>query len=601
VELEKEKSRILVLKHPDRNIPQSMEELADIPLYLVFGGAREDKKVIIEVVNVQSYTLRVKLKADENIDGIDFNKAVEANIDVQSPAFLLENLINEFCSLGFDDEDDLRKKLSKDIRFVFGPPGTGKTTKLANVIIKVIDPSSLDFNVLSKKILVLTPTNKAADVLVRSIMRETGQDKSYRKWLIRFGSSDIEGENIVYDRTMDIGSRKRYAAVTTIARFPYDFILERGKHMDLREIEWDYVIIDEASMIPLINIIYPLYKQKNAKFIIAGDPHQIEPVSTVKVGDRDWKNENIFTMVGLNSFEQTETETGHKVKPLNTQYRSIEAIGKVYSEFAYGGKLKHDRPNDKQRRIFDPNDKDFIGAKPLNIIKFPVRKYESIYRPKRLQSRSSYHIYSALFTIEFLKYLFRHIVKSNEKVSIGIIAPYRAQADLVDKLTASGSCKPPQNVVVNVDTVHGFQGDECDIIIALFNPPPGISNHPDMFLNKLNIINVSISRARDYLFVLMPDDATENVGALVQVKRIEALCKHDRSQYLNWDTAEIEELIFDGDPNYIEKNAFSTSHQLVNVYGKSQTRRGELEMRYEVRSGDDAVDVQVHIADDGRQ
>lgn len=44
-----------------------------------------------------------------------------------------------------------------------------------------------------------------------------------------------------------------------------------------------------------------------------------------------------------------------------------------------------------------------------------------------------------------------------------------------------------------------------------------------MFLNKRNIINVSISRARDYLFVVMPDDDTDNISNLRLVKRVESL------------------------------------------------------------------------------
>ena len=39
------------------------------------------------------------------------------------------------------------------------------------------------------KILVLTPTNKAADVLVRRIMEVSGDNHSYEEWLVRFGAT----------------------------------------------------------------------------------------------------------------------------------------------------------------------------------------------------------------------------------------------------------------------------------------------------------------------------------------------------------------------------------------------------------------------------
>ena len=267
---------------------------------------------------------------------------------------------------------------------------------------------------------------------------------------------------------------------------------------------------------------------------------------------------------------------------MTTQYRSIPGIGEVFSQFAYGGVLKHYRTAESQRTL--PIE-DFIDLKPLNIIKFPVSKFESIYRPKRLQSKTPYQVYSALFAFEFMKYLTSLIemVKGDEDFRIGLIAPYRAQADLIDKLMTSVVLS--KNVDVQVGTIHGFQGDECDIIIALFNPPPKISTHKDMFLNKLNIVNVSISRARDYLIVLMPDDETENINNLTLIKKVERLCK-EQPDWVEHLSPEIEELIF-GSKSYLEDNSFSTSHQLVNVYGKP-------EKRYEVRSEDNAVDVQIH-------
>ena len=51
-------------------------------------------------------------------------------------------------------------------------------------------------------------------------------------------------------------------------------------------------------------------------------------------------------------------------------------------------------------------------------------------------------------------------------------------------------------------------------------------------------------------------------------------------------TPDLEELMF-GDAKYLENNAFSTSHQSVNVYGLP-------EKIYEVRTEDTAVDVQIH-------
>ncbi len=581
VEREEGTSRTLILKHPSRYIPHSMEDLSDIPLELHFAN-QPMIRVAVEVVNVKSYTLRAKLRTNAQIDGVDLSLATEARIEARNPVFLIEELKRAFIKLGddnrYDDDFNMQENLIANIEFVFGPPGTGKTTYLARDIIAPLMRKAEDI-----KVLVLTPTNKAADVLVRRLMDTMSQDHSYMNWLVRFGATNdtlIEQSGVFRDKTFDIRSSKRNVTVTTIARFPYDYFLpESSTRLHLNALNWDYIVIDEASMIPLANIVYPLYKKTPEKFIISGDPFQIEPITTVDV----WKNENIYTMVKLDSFiEPSTVPYKYHVKLLTTQYRSIPEIGEVFSQFAYNGVLKHNRTADCQREL---PIKDFYDLKPLNLIKFPVRKYESIYRPKRLQNKSTYHVYSALFAFEFVKYLSTliELVKGDELFRIGLIAPYRAQADLIDKLMASVDL--PKNVDVQVGTIHGFQGDECDIIFALFNPPPSITASNDMFLNNLNIVNVSISRARDFLFVLMPDDETENVNNLVLVKRVESLCK-SQTRWSEQYAPIIEELIF-GSKTYLEDNSFSTSHQLVNVYGKP-------ERRYEVRSEDNAIDVQIH-------
>ncbi|MEW9053053.1 MAG: AAA domain-containing protein [Neobacillus sp.] len=576
VEREEGTARTLILKHPSRYIPQSMEDLADIPLELYFAN-QPMVKVAIEVVNVQSYTLRAKLKTNAQIDGVDLSLVTEAKIEAKNPVFLLEELRKAFSKLNFDDNYNMQDNLCENIEFVFGPPGTGKTTHLAGeVILPLMQADS------SSRVLVLTPTNKAADVLVRRLM-DLDKNHSYTEWLVRFGATNdsvIEQSGVFRDKTFDIRSFPKNVTVTTIARFPYDYFLPDGEtRLHLSALKWDYIIIDEASMISLINIIFPLYKKTPEKFIIAGDPFQIEPITTVDI----WKNENIYTMVELKSFtEPTTVPHQYHVELLTTQYRSTPDIGEVFSQFAYGGVLQHNRTDKSRRPLLI---EDVIDIKPLNIIKFPVSKYESIYRPKRLQSKSNYQIYSALFAFEFVKYMSSLLEKANgeEFIRIGLIAPYRAQSDLIDKLMASYHF--PKNVEVQVGTIHGFQGDECDIIIALFNPPPSISASKNMFLNKLNIVNVSISRARDYLFVLMPDDATENIGNLTMIKRVENLVKQ-QPKWLEQKSPDIEEIIF-GSSSYLADNSFSTSHQLVNVYGKP-------EKRYEVRSEDSAVDVQLH-------
>lgn len=401
-------SRTLILKHPDRGIPRFMEELTDIPLVLDFD--KEPVKLPIENISIRSYTLRVRIKADADISGISFG-----------------------------------------IEFIFGPPGTGKTTYLAN---EVIIPMMKQHD--KCKVLVLTPTNKAADVIAEKIMEMMGDDMSYKECLVRFGTINAQSildAGVLRDKTFDLKSLSRIVTVTTIDRYPYDYWMTDNSRHYLRNQNYDYIIFDEASMIPLYKMIYPLYHREPKKFIIAGDPFQIEPVIQLDM----WKDEYIYIMVRLNSFSSPKTRPhSYDVKLLTTQYRSIPLIGELFSRMTYDGVLAHHRKPEDQAVI---DFGDFPDVKPLNLIKFPVSKYESVYRAKRL-GKSPYHIYSALFAYEFTSWLCKMISSHNpkKKIRIGVIVAYKAQADLIGRLIASAP--KSDTVEIQADTIHGFQGDE---------------------------------------------------------------------------------------------------------------------------------------------
>lgn len=577
VEANEQSNRTIVLKEPNRFVPPSIEELSGVRIDLDFGDGRTGK-LRVESFTAKEFSLICKLESADELRLINLKEILEARIEVQNPAFLLRELLERFRELRFDEEFDMKSELTPNIEFVFGPPGTGKTTHLAE---KQLIPRMTGFQ--NQRILVLAPTNKAADVLTKRIIEKMGDDTSYLDWLVRFGTSAdeyIEKAGVWRDRSFEINALSRSVTVTTIARFAYDgFSGPNGKK--LRDMGWDVIVMDEASMISLASIIYPLFRLNPQMFVIAGDPFQIEPIVAVE----QWKDENIYTLVGLSksgSFSNPSTEP-HKylVTNLEIQYRSVPDIGEVFSQFTYDGVLAHYRKEGTHRRLKI----DGLELESLNLISFPVSKYESIYRSKRLESGTPYQVYSALFTFEFVRWLTLQIqCDSDSRLRIGVIAPYRAQANILHKLNDTWSTKP-DSIEVQVGTIHGFQGDECDIVIVVLNPPPTISNNERMFLNKQNILNVAISRARDYLFIVKPDDETDGVANLQKISKIERLVKQNKA-FTEYFSNEIEGKIW-GNPKFLEENTFSTGHQMVNVYRRP-------EYYYEVRSDDKAIDVQVH-------
>lgn len=568
--------RTLILKHPNRYIPQSIEDIGDLQVRLYYG--EESKTVTVEVVSVKEYTLRAKLKKTSDISEIDLSKVNRIVIDIKNPVFIIDELRKAFNQLGLEDDYNLQQNLREDIRFIFGPPGTGKTTYLAtNEIIPLMQQDE------NLKVLVLTPTNKAADVLTKRIIEKMGDDDTYHHWLLRLGNisdESLENSAVVIDRAFDIRKKPKNTTITTIARFSYDYFQPKihEERLHLKFLEWDYIIIDEASMVNLASIVYVLYQKPDANFVVAGDPFQIQPITLID----HWKDMNIYNLVNLDRFVEPKTVPhDFEIVNLRKQYRAIPTIGNVISHFTYDGILEHHRTSEEQKKLSING----FNFKDINIIKFPVEKFESIYKPNTL-NKSNYQIYSALFTVEFAQSIAFQIQSRNkEKFRIGIICPYRAQATLIEKLLAQ-QFEDSEKVEILIGTIHGFQGDECDIIISIFNPPYSISRHPGMFLNKQNILNVSISRARDYLFIIMPDDNTQNIENLYKIKKIESLIyRYAPNNHSVYESTQIEEIMF-GSDTYIYDNSFATSHQTVNVYSKP-------ERKYEVRCEEVAVDVQI--------
>jgi len=267
-----------------------------------------------------------------------------------------------------DEWDNISETLPP-LQFIYGPPGTGKTTTLCSMIAEGVNEN------YNAKYLLLTPTNKAADVLCKKLVKapanpndilgkkikeleESGKSIS----ITRVGKpTDPELEELEEDIYQDSVTMERldYTNIlaSTIHRIPYfEIIDEKGDHDQTKifrmEDYWDFIVFDEASMINLPYIVFAILAlsrfNPNAKFIIAGDPKQIPPV--VDVNDKDLEeldiqDENIYTMMGISSFKRTEQNLreGDIIKNLNRQYRSVKRIGQLFSDLSYSNLLKHVR------------------------------------------------------------------------------------------------------------------------------------------------------------------------------------------------------------------------------------------------------------------
>jgi hypothetical protein len=290
-------------------------------------------------------------------------------------------------------------------------------------------------------------------------------------------------------------------------------------------------------------------------------------------------------MMNLESFnpkEQVIRETDSIVN-LTTQYRSIPNIGQLFSELSYSSLLKHDRATNRIEAKPLPEKFRKLISSSVTFVDIPLNQDNSIYRVNKL-FYSSYHTYCAILVSEIIKYF--DTTNKDEQWTIGLISPYKAQAMLLSKLITSYGLS--ENVKVISDTVHGFQGDECDIVFFVCNPNNYFySGHEKALLSKEYIYNVAISRAKDYLIVLHPYSAIPNNNF---INKIGHSYRNNFGNAKILKANDIENMLFN-DRNYIESNSYVSGHENVNVFGLS-------DMKYFIKANDTAIDIQLRDLND---
>lgn len=551
------KDKILKLSDPSAIVPKWLED-SSISMLAIGAGS---KKITGGVVKVDDTEVDIMINTDD-IPKLPGAKKIRLN--AENMTNIVDSLETRFLQLGYDDDYDMEQNLPKDISFIYGPPGTGKTTTLVKRLHEIVTESGDNLNIL-----VLTPTNKAADVIAEKL----AEDNDCYSCLARFGSTEsldlIEKYTVLQTRdTIDMELLPKNIVVTTAARYAYDFV--QPDDVAICDFNWDYIVVDEASMIDLLTITYVLHKAKDCKFIIAGDPKQIQPIS-------DILPENIYHLVGLDSFKEAiNNYNRYPVEPLTVQHRSIPTIGKLVSEFSYDGLVQNDSERDPQKPLV----LDGIPVKDINFIGFKTDAFGDALYGLSAIDKSAFHLYSAIFTYNMAGYIVNQVTKKYPKAQykIGIVSPYKAEANAVQQMLER---RPLDTNVATVTsgTVHRFQGDECDIMFIILNPPSNTTS--GSHVNDLNIVNVAMSRARDYIFFIIPDSqipgfhTRERLGNLVDNK--------DKSiQYC----PNIEKAIF-GNSQYIYDNTNVTPHLPVNVYYDTQSL-------YEVRIDETTLDIQIN-------
>lgn len=394
----------------------------------------------------------------------------------------------------------LRSVLERDIAYVWGPPGTGKTTALALIAEALVQRGM--------RVLAVASTNVAVDNAVLKTaerLHEPGQ-------VVRFGTPQLPalrepalpgamrgslmetmpmfpGEVKGDPLPSPLPSKREGATVISAKRLPEPKD-EAARQRALRQARvvgatlsrialspelaapgFDAVLIDEASAAQL-PAVFVAASLAGRKVVALGDPKQLPPVAVSNAPlARRWLQRDVFAQAGL------EDDDSRAVL-LREQYRMPPAISRLANQLVYAGRLI-DAPRLRRAaggaRLLDTSSEgghcERDGGSRLNRV-------------------------HAELAVELAHEL------AGQEGAVAIITPYRAQARLIWRLVRDARL----DKLVEVGTVHRFQGLERRAVV--FDTVEAEPHRPAPFVSggygseAMRLMNVAITRAQCDLVVV---------------------------------------------------------------------------------------------------
>ncbi|MFO1468306.1 MAG: AAA domain-containing protein [Steroidobacteraceae bacterium] len=268
---------------------------------------------------------------------------------------------------------------------------------------------------------------------------------------------------------------------------------------------FDLVVVDEASQCDIASALPLLYRAKRS--VIIGDPMQLRHISALgKARDTDLQAKYdlvgartswAYSVTSLYDLAAGISRTDQIVN-LRDHHRCHADIIGFSNRLFYGGNLRVATrySNLRRRSNSDPG-----------VIWQDVRG--SVTRPDGSGARNVAEARAVRDALHDL------LVVRQYKETVGIVTPFRSQAQLLQEMVAASpelSALGPRCDLL-VDTVHKFQGDERDVMF--FSPVVSDSIAPGAlgFLRSNgNLFNVAVTRARGLLHVVGDRSAAGSSG-----------------------------------------------------------------------------------------
>lgn len=419
----------------------------------------------------------------------------------------------------------------RDLAIIHGPPGTGKTTTIAEVITQLV--------YRKQKVLACAPSNVAIDNILEKLSTITisrTNEKKHSMRIVRIGHparilapelrrlsldaiiAKSDAAKIVQDVRKDIDNlhsrfRKRHnkserammrkekqilskelrerevKAITQILSSA-DVVLATnvGAHRDgpvkhLPADHFDVTIIDECGQALESSCWIPILQAP--KLILAGDHLQLPP--TVKSHSAAAK--------GLSKSLLERMTDKHKdvVKMLDTQYRMNTDIMNWSSDELYEGKLKaHDSVKDHTLHQLAGVCETENTVLPLLLVDTAGCNMPELQTADRESIGNDGEAKIVAQHVESL------IQAGVSPCNIAVISPYNMQVEMLRKLLKE------KHSALEIRSVDGFQGREKEAVVISMvrSNDKGIVG----FLSDNRRMNVAVTRARRHLAVVCDSD-----------------------------------------------------------------------------------------------